>query len=113
MIALGTVCLAASATTDRYPVLRRVSALTREGENAVAHCDRVQALSDFRKAERLEPAGYRAHLQLSSIYSALGRNDQDSIIEFLKSLQILPAGAKSLCVDQDGKDVDCPPRIQP
>jgi len=76
VIALGTVCLAASATTDRYPVLRRVSALTREGENAVAHCDRVQALSDFRKAERLEPAGYRAHLQLSSIYSALGRKRQ-------------------------------------
>ena len=46
-------------------------------------------------------------------FRALPKYDQDSIIEFLKSLQILPAGAKSLCVDQDGKDVDCPPRIQP
>jgi membrane associated rhomboid family serine protease len=72
MIALTTVCLAASATINRYPILRRVSALIQEGEKSLAHGDRVQALSDFREAERLEPADYRPHAQLNSIYSALG-----------------------------------------
>ena len=33
--------------------------------------DRVQALSAFREAELLEPADYRPHQRLSSIYSAL------------------------------------------
>src|SRR5438552_3379776 len=72
VIALSTVCLAASATIDRYPVLRRVSALIQDGEKSLARGDLVQALSDFRKAEKLEPADYRPHQQLSSIYSALG-----------------------------------------
>ena len=72
VIALITVCLAASATIDRYPVLRRVSTLIQEGEESLAHGDRVQALTDFREAERLEPPDYRPHLGLSSIYSALG-----------------------------------------
>lgn len=76
MIALTTVCLAASATINRYPVLRRVSALIQEGQESLAHGDRVQALSDFREAERLEPADYRPHLQLSSIYSARGEARQ-------------------------------------
>ncbi len=76
MIALTTVCLAVSATTDRCPVLRRVSALIQKGEDSLAHEDRVQALSDFREAERLEPADYRPHSQLSSIYSALGEARQ-------------------------------------
>src|SRR3989442_5721115 len=72
VIALSTVCLAASATIDRYPVLRRVNTLIQEGEKSLAHGDRVQALSDFREAERLEPVDYRPHLQLSSGYFALG-----------------------------------------
>lgn len=33
MIALTTVCLAASASINRYPILRRVSALIQEGKN--------------------------------------------------------------------------------
>ena len=41
-------------------------------------------------------------------FRRLPKYDQDSIIEFLKSLQILPPGAKSFCVNQDGKDVECP-----
>src|SRR5215831_2411327 len=39
--------------------------------------------------------------------------DQDSIIEFLKSLQILPEGTHSLCVNQDGKERNCPAGILP
>lgn len=46
-------------------------------------------------------------------FRALPKYDQDSIIEFLKSLQILPEGAKSLCVDENGKDIKCPPGIEP
>ena len=72
VIALSTVCLAASATIDRYPVLRRVSALIQQGNESLAHGDRIQALSDFREAERLEPADFRPHSQLSLIYSAVG-----------------------------------------
>jgi membrane associated rhomboid family serine protease len=76
MIALTTVCLAASATIDRYPVLHRVSVLIKEGQNSAAQGDHVQALVCFREAEWLEPADYRAHLGLSSIYSALGESSQ-------------------------------------
>jgi len=46
-------------------------------------------------------------------FRALPKYDQDSIIEFLKSLQILPAGAGSLCVDENGKDTACPAGIEP
>jgi len=76
IIALTTVCLAASATINRYPVLRRVSALIQDGQESLAHGDRVHALYDFREAERLEPADYRPHLGLSSIYRALGQEHQ-------------------------------------
>ncbi len=78
MIALTTVCLAATATFDRYPVLRRVSMLNQVGEASLAKGDRVHALSAFREAERLEPPDYRPHLELSSIYSALGEEHQAS-----------------------------------
>src|SRR2546427_4594780 len=76
IIALTTVCLAASATINRYPVLWRASALIQEGERSLAHGDRVRSLSDFREAEQLEPADYRPHLQLSSIYLVLGQERQ-------------------------------------
>ncbi len=76
IIALTTVCLATSATINRYPVLRRASALIQAGDYSLARGDRAQALSDFREAERLEPADYRPHLQLSSIYSARGEARQ-------------------------------------
>jgi len=72
LIALTTVCLAASATINRYPVLRRVNMLNQLGEASLAKGDRVHALSEFREAERLEPADYRPHLKLCSIYSSLG-----------------------------------------
>jgi hypothetical protein len=41
-------------------------------------------------------------------FSSLPEYDRDSIIEFLKSLQILPEGALSLCVDQRGRNISCP-----
>lgn len=43
----------------------------------------------------------------------LSSYDQDSVIEFLKSLQILPQSARSLCVDQTGEEQDCPPGVLP
>jgi CxxC motif-containing protein (DUF1111 family) len=46
-------------------------------------------------------------------FRAVPKYDQDSIIEFLKSLQVLPAGAKSLCVDENGRDIACPAEIEP
>src|SRR5215475_1384892 len=46
-------------------------------------------------------------------FQKLPAYDQDSIIEFLKSLQILPDGTHSLCVNQDGKERNCPAGILP
>lgn len=43
-------------------------------------------------------------------FEALSDYDQGSIIEFLKTLQVLPAGTKSLVVDEDGKPRNWPPR---
>jgi cytochrome c peroxidase len=34
--------------------------------------------------------------------------DRNAIIEFLKSLQILPPGARSLCVDEEAEPIACP-----
>jgi hypothetical protein len=49
----------------------------------------------------------------ASAFRSSSKYDQDCIIEFLKSLQILPPSAKSLCVDQNGKDIACPAGIAP
>ena len=46
-------------------------------------------------------------------FTSLTPYNQDSIIEFLKSLQILPKGARSLCVDEDFHDTGCPAGINP
>jgi rhomboid protease GluP len=89
IIALTTVCLAASATINRYPSLRRVSALIQGGEKSLAQGNRVQAISDFREAERLEPADYRPHEKLSQIYSGFG---QESLAygEFESAIRLRP-----------------------
>jgi len=50
--------------------------LNQIGKESLAKGDRAHALSDFREAERLEPADYRPHLELSSIYWALGLESQ-------------------------------------
>jgi len=49
----------------------------------------------------------------ATAFRALAKCDQDSVIEFLKSLQTLPPTARSLCVDENRRDTDCPPGIQP
>ncbi len=41
-------------------------------------------------------------------FDALSPSDRDDIIEFLKTLQVLPEGAKSLVVDQRGH-----PKVRP
>jgi hypothetical protein len=46
-------------------------------------------------------------------FTGLSTYNQDSIIEFLKSLQILPKGTRSLCVDEDFHDTGCPVGIDP
>jgi hypothetical protein len=52
-------------------------------------------------------------LESSVAFRSSTKRDQDCIIEFLKSLQILPLTAKSLCVDQNGKDIECPVGVTP
>ncbi|HKW97194.1 MAG TPA: di-heme oxidoredictase family protein [Bryobacteraceae bacterium] len=49
----------------------------------------------------------------TTAFLALSKYDQDSVIEFLKSLQILPPNANSLCVDEAGEDTSCPKGILP
>jgi hypothetical protein len=62
----------------------------------------------------------------SNAFRALPKYDQDSVIEFLKSLQILTPtrrregdtlemrrSADSLCVDDEGRDISCPSRTTP
>ncbi|MGH9358135.1 MAG: di-heme oxidoredictase family protein [Terriglobia bacterium] len=46
-------------------------------------------------------------------FRSLSKYGRDSIIEFLKSLQVLPPGTRSLCVDQNGRATSCPPGIEP
>lgn len=46
-------------------------------------------------------------------FQALPAYDQNSVIEFLKSLQILPKESEQLCVDEDGHGSPCPDSINP
>jgi cytochrome c peroxidase len=46
-------------------------------------------------------------------FQALAPYDQDSIIEFLKSLQIFTNQSASLCEDESGEGIDCPDGIDP
>lgn len=46
-------------------------------------------------------------------FDSLSKDLQDDLIEFLKSLQILPPGAKSLVVDEQGNAKQWPPSILP
>jgi hypothetical protein len=45
----------------------------------------------------------------SAAFRALTENDQGSVIEFLKTLQVLPPGSTSLIVDEDGHPKHWPP----
>src|SRR5258708_1096991 len=42
-------------------------------------------------------------------FDALSKQQQNEVIEFLKSLQVLPPGSKSLVVDEHGKPKEWPP----
>jgi cytochrome c peroxidase len=43
-------------------------------------------------------------------YQALSKYEQDSVIEFLKTLQVLPPGTRHLIVDEQGKEKKWPPK---
>jgi hypothetical protein len=43
-------------------------------------------------------------------FQALSKYDQDSVIEFLKTLQVLPPGTKYLVIDERGKPKKWPPK---
>jgi len=43
-------------------------------------------------------------------FVALAKYDQDSILEFLKSLQVLPPGTKSSAIDDEGRPLQWPPQ---
>ncbi len=47
---------------------------------------------------------------VTTAYKAMAKGDQDSVIEFLKTLQVLPAGTKALVVDERGRPREWPPR---
>ena len=42
-------------------------------------------------------------------FEALSQYEQDSVIEFLKTLQVLPPGTRSLVVDEHGRKKHWPP----
>jgi hypothetical protein len=46
-------------------------------------------------------------------FQALSDYERNAVIEFLKSLQILPPGSRSSCVDEDGDPVACPRASSP
>jgi hypothetical protein len=46
-------------------------------------------------------------------FDALPAEMQNGLIEFLKSLQVLPPGSKSLVVDEHGNPKDWPPSGEP
>jgi hypothetical protein len=46
-------------------------------------------------------------------FAALSRTDQDALIEFLKSLQVLPPGTPTTVVDENGQPKNWPPATSP
>jgi CxxC motif-containing protein (DUF1111 family) len=46
-------------------------------------------------------------------FNSLAPYDQNSVIEFLKSLQILLRESESLCVDEEGGSIGCPAGVDP
>jgi hypothetical protein len=45
----------------------------------------------------------------TAAFRSLSDDDQDAVIEFLKTLQILPPGTSSLVVDEEGRAKRWPP----
>ena len=52
-------------------------------------------------------------LSSRTAFQALASYDHNSVIEFLKSLQILPQKSASLCVEEDGEEIVRPAGISP
>jgi CxxC motif-containing protein (DUF1111 family) len=46
-------------------------------------------------------------------FEALSDDERNAVVEFLKSLQILPPDTRSICVDDDGDPVACPREVFP
>jgi hypothetical protein len=57
--------------------------------------------------EKLFDAKFTAHngeaLASRQKFDALSAEEQNEVIEFLKSLQVLPAGSRALVVDEHGR----------
>ena len=60
--------------------------------------------------EAVEAHGGEA-LSSRQAFDGLSKNQQNDIIEFLKSLQVLPAGTKSSIVDEHGQAKTWPPAV--
>lgn len=52
-------------------------------------------------------------LTVTQAFQALPQYSQNSIIEFLKSLQVLPPNTPSLCVNENYQPIQCPAGVQP
>ena len=52
-------------------------------------------------------------LESRKAFQTLTKYEQDSLIEFLKTLQVLPPGVKDLVVDENFKPKAWPPRTPP
>lgn len=59
--------------------------------------------------EAIEAHGGEA-TEVRAAYRNLSAHDQDCIIEFLKTLQVLPKGTKALVLDENGRAKPWPPR---
>jgi len=70
LAALGVVCFSGIATLNYYPRWQRVLALEAEGNRLLAARQLEAAKLQFEHAKQIEPADYRLHLKLSSVYSA-------------------------------------------
>ena len=46
---------------------------------------------------------------MTDAFRALSDHERDTIIEFLKSLQILPVGTRALVIDDRGRPIQWPP----
>ena len=76
LAALGVVCFSGIAGLNYYPRWQRMLALEAEGNRLLAASQLEAAKLQFEHAKQLEPADYRPHLKLCSIYSGLGRESQ-------------------------------------
>ena len=47
--------------------------------------------------------------EVTDAFQALSEHEQDTIVEFLKSLQILPPGTRALVIDDRGRPIQWPP----